>query len=377
MKEIDFKRYEYIDSLRGLAVIGVLIVHVANSLQLDGALLNSLLSSGARGVQLFYLVSALTIFMSLMWRSEANRVSWRNFFSRRFFRIAPMFYLVAIYFFFTDGHSARYFAPDGLDWWTVPLTFTFMHGWHPETINSLVPGGWSIAVEVTFYMLVPVLFVMLKSLRKAVFISLGAYCLMLALNAFMSSHIESLYPEDQQYLSAHFFSFWFFSQLPVFLLGIVCYHLLQTIDKPNKLISLLYLSLFVATFYLFAFEVVQIKYVPMHIGCGVSFLFLVMGLHHHPWQVIVNKLMAGIGKVSFSIYLLHFIVIKRTAHILVPELSEFGNWSFLIYFTFVFVVTTVFSCITYKYIEKPFILLGKRLRVSEFSFRELGALFRS
>jgi hypothetical protein len=30
------------------------------------------------------------------------------------------------------------------------LTALFLHGWNPYTFNSIVPGGWSIAVEMTF-----------------------------------------------------------------------------------------------------------------------------------------------------------------------------------------------------------------------------------
>ena len=34
-------------------------------------------------------------------------------------------------------------------------TAFFLHGLHPEAINSVIPGGWSIAVEMTFYLFFP------------------------------------------------------------------------------------------------------------------------------------------------------------------------------------------------------------------------------
>ncbi len=38
------------------------------------------------------------------------------------------------------------------------LTALLQHGWRPALINSLVPGGWSIAAEGTFYLLAPFCF---------------------------------------------------------------------------------------------------------------------------------------------------------------------------------------------------------------------------
>ena len=47
------------------------------------------------------------------------------------------------------------------------LTALFLHGWHPETINSVVPGGWSIAAETSFYLLLPLLFRLVTTRTRA------------------------------------------------------------------------------------------------------------------------------------------------------------------------------------------------------------------
>jgi len=62
---------------------------------------------GARGVQLFFVVSALTLSMS--WYDRHDGVA--AFFIRRLFRIAPMFWLAVIFFRRSTGSWAAIFCP--------------------------------------------------------------------------------------------------------------------------------------------------------------------------------------------------------------------------------------------------------------------------
>ena len=57
------KNIGYIDALKGLAIIGVTMVHTGGS-GLPGVLGN-IGSSGARGVQMFFIISAMLTFTSL------------------------------------------------------------------------------------------------------------------------------------------------------------------------------------------------------------------------------------------------------------------------------------------------------------------------
>ncbi len=57
-------RFEWLDSLRGWAIIGVIFVHASANAGMTGYL-GELGRLGQRGVQVFYIVSAFTIFLSL------------------------------------------------------------------------------------------------------------------------------------------------------------------------------------------------------------------------------------------------------------------------------------------------------------------------
>ncbi len=55
------KKLDYIDALRGLAVLGVVIVHVNlyGRSNANHPLLDKVAAEGARGVQLFFMASAM------------------------------------------------------------------------------------------------------------------------------------------------------------------------------------------------------------------------------------------------------------------------------------------------------------------------------
>lgn len=77
-KNDEVTRLEFIEAARGYAIMLVLAVHAVGY------------QAGAMGVQLFYIISAYTLYRSLMYRNEQHYL-W--FYIRRFFRIAPLYYL--------------------------------------------------------------------------------------------------------------------------------------------------------------------------------------------------------------------------------------------------------------------------------------------
>src|SRR5689334_2851146 len=95
------KRLDYLDALRGIAVLLVLMVH-AGELNTGATLtpvLTNFIESGKYGVQLFFLISAFTIFYTL----HKGDKSSRNFLIRRFFRIAPLYYIAVCYYSWQSG----------------------------------------------------------------------------------------------------------------------------------------------------------------------------------------------------------------------------------------------------------------------------------
>jgi peptidoglycan/LPS O-acetylase OafA/YrhL len=320
-----------------------------------------IVSQGAKGVQLFFLASALTLFLSMQTRRQRESRPVVSFFVRRFFRVAPLFYLAIIVYTLHDGTGPRFWAPDGIRWWYIPLTASFTHGWHPKTITSVVPGGWTIAVEMTFYLFVPYLFTKLTNLRRtltALFVSLVAaeLCSMIAIHVFAPGYPGGLSP-----LLEYFTYFWFPSQFPIFILGILLYHLVRKSPDQNKKASLLLLAVAFVLFALVLKVGALSKLVPERYLYGIALLLFALSLHFFPHAILVNRVTTWIGKLSYSIYLVHFLVIGTMKSIFSEGFFVDGNLGFLVVFLMVLIISTAISCLTYRFIEIPGINLGKKL----------------
>src|SRR4051812_11950864 len=112
----------YIDVLRGIAVLGVVMVHIGVH-TLDGVFL-TVTTLGAKGVQLFYFVSAFTLFLSWKNTSKKKENINLNFFIRRLFRIAPLYYLGIIFY----GIVLPLYWHNNVDFVGVILNALFLHG---------------------------------------------------------------------------------------------------------------------------------------------------------------------------------------------------------------------------------------------------------
>jgi len=150
-----FGRSHTLDLLRGLAIAGVMAIHVSQSFPSHMGTVDFAFTCGWTGVNVFYFVSAMT--MCLMWTQRTETNPARKFYIRRFLRIAPLFWLAIPVYLLVNGTGPSANAPNGIGPLQVILTATFLHGFWPDSVNSVVPGDWSIAAEMTFYLVFPLL----------------------------------------------------------------------------------------------------------------------------------------------------------------------------------------------------------------------------
>lgn len=283
--------------LRGLAIIGVVVVHTSQLFDLP---FNSLADYGQMGVQLFFVVSAYTLFRSYDHRrNETSRA--RKFFIRRFFRIAPLYYCGLAFYAAMRLATARF----GVVEYTpinVAANVMFVHNLIPSAINDVVPGGWSIGCEMLFYLTVPVLF---HRLAKAGASKLAWVAGLLLLGNLIIQALLSAYDPSYAILSRDFRYFNIINQAPVFVLGIMLLRL-DAQKKENVAAPALCFLLFTALAYLtLRFKLLNeffIFLVPTL--SGISFVGL--GLTILRLRVKWPNLLVEIGKNSYSIYIVHF-----------------------------------------------------------------------
>ena len=347
-------KLRYVDALRGVAVLGVMLVYTGlHDMNNHHILVRDFITNGARGVQLFFLVSAFTIFISYNKRAGSEVNLARNFFLRRFFRIAPLYYLGILYFLWQNYYLGDIKFPAFAE---VLAQFTFVHGANPYWINHLVPGGWSIAVEMTFYALVPLLVPRIKNTDQAINFIIIVILFADVLNyIFVKNPLVSDVAVWQEYLFTYFPS-----QLPLFGFGIVAYFVIIRQDLTIKPLTILIAAL------LFIGQLIWGIFVFQHVLFGLGFLFLLIALSQREFAIIVNQPTCYLGKISFNAYLVHFAVLYWMTrldriHFIAVDTALDVLINFGIRFAVVASVTVLISSLSYLLVEERFILLGKRM----------------
>ncbi len=357
-------RLDALDAMRGYAILGVVLVHTSQWTKPAASWAVQFCADGARGVQLFFVASAFALFLSHERRRERERRPVTVFFIRRFFRVAPMFYAGLGYFLLLVGLRPQYWAPRGLTKLAVALTALFLHGWHPETINALVPGGWSIAAEAMFYLLLPLLFRLVTSRTGALAFLALAIALGPAMDRWLAPSLMPVYPEGFEYLADNFRTFWIFGQLPVFALGIVMYFLLRDrltqVDRRRGL-GCFACAAVLGTALLCHSHPPDPPSFSVTILFGVAFLFFGLALHLTRSPLWVNGPVVFLGQVSYSLYFVHFAVFYFVSRHWPGGLPLTGVWALPLAFLLVLAVATGIAFLTYRCVELPGTALGRKL----------------
>jgi peptidoglycan/LPS O-acetylase OafA/YrhL len=162
------------DILRALAILLVMLVHLpaeATPLPLAG-----MQPYGWLGVDIFFVLSGYLIGTQLMAEAaRGNAVDFKAFYLRRAFRILPAFLLVlALYTFIPSLRD----APTMQSAWRF-LTFTVNFGLDPRSGGTFTEA-WSLSVEEHFYLVLPVLVVLLRRRATVVFLAFLVTTIVLA-----------------------------------------------------------------------------------------------------------------------------------------------------------------------------------------------------
>ena len=355
-------KLKYVDSIRGIAILMVIFGHIGQEIRGLTLIPHLLTSYGQMGVQLFFVASAYTLC-----RSATNRENelqpLKKYAIRRFFRIAPMYYLGLIgYFilalFIVYNKTGTLVIPFKYSFINVLANVFFVHGFYLPANNNIVPGGWSIGTEMAFYVIFPFLFYYGK---KIVGSSLKRGLLML-LTVFIFSQLLLIliyYTIDLQVQDNNFLYYNLVHQLPVFCVGII-YYLVENNNKfitNYKLDLLIFIVLTLLSLTLWNSEwSYKFSIIPFISAISFSFLINIFkkvdGLNF--------SLLSKIGTVSYSMYILHFVLLHFSG-IASRQASINKNILLIVLFMSTVLVAFFLALISEKYIEKPFIEIGKKI----------------
>jgi len=328
-------RIPFIDALRALAITGVIIAHCSAIAGLRGTI-RQFTDLGGFGVQLFFIVSAFTIFLTYENAVATERCAMANFFIRRFMRLVPVYWLGIMLYSLVYGMESRGWGPPP-ELWHYPFHATLTNIFVSTATSSVVPGGWSISVEAIFYLAAPRLFVLIKNLRSALtFIIISTVAGMIL-------------------------PFVLLEQLPIFGLGMALFFIyrdaraMATMAKPVVSTTILALAGVI-----FGLGFSDILPTPPHLNYGVAFLLLSLFLMDRPFRIIVNRATVMIGKMSYSAYLLHFLIIKQMMTWL--PLASLSPHSRFIALAIGGIVTTLpLAYLSHRYVETSINALTRKL----------------
>jgi peptidoglycan/LPS O-acetylase OafA/YrhL len=256
----------------------------------------------------------------------------------------------------------------------IVLNVTFTFGFMPS--SGLVWGGWSVGVEMIFYGIFPVLLLLIKTHRSALTLLLISIVVSVALRSAL--HVQYMNAEPSARFDWSYFSF--APNLCFFAMGIYVYRLSQFYAGHKTLFSLYApIATMVIIGALVCFDAGALRNNSGRLdivlwGFGLSALCAWQGCQ--PSRVIASYALEYLGERSFSIYLLHPVIVFFSKDYLLKVSSVcssiIGSYSYFICAIILMIAIWVAAEFTYRFIEVPGINLGRRLIASRKS-RALSA----
>jgi peptidoglycan/LPS O-acetylase OafA/YrhL len=330
----------YLDGLRGVAICLVLMVHASQHVIGLSQPVRDLTFYGVRGVQMFFIVSGFTLMMAHVGRP----LELANFAARRFFRIAPMFYFGMILYLFLVHATAMSLSTRGATPFDILATLVFLHGWVPSAVNTVVPGGWSIAAEAMFYLVFPAIIAIAPQRRLLAIALLGSYVVAGLTNIVLRKMIGGAAGE------ALAFPFWLV-QFPAFLGG--CW--LATLSPPGERLRALAPWAMVAAAIGLVIDSQARGHSNLLVAIALLTLF-VWSASAMPPRWLNARVLVFLGQISFSFYIVHFAVLGWLAPlgpVLEPEIG--AAFAMIAITAATLVLAGAIAAMTYRWIERPII----------------------
>lgn len=359
MKESATIHFNNVDAFKGIAILGILLVH-SGAAGLGG-IIGEVSSAGQKGVQIFLIISAMLIFKSLQKEHEKDKgMSLKAWYIRRFIRLIPLYYIANIVVLVKDGFAQSYWSgTHGMTIGTVISNFLFIHGLYPWWSNA-ININWYIGTLAIFILVSPLLYHLLDRIDKLVIFLAFSWLFNIICN-----HTIGMIDlgEDTYVWTAYWMNFSIVAQLPVLVIGMILYYILEKTDilfkikqhLGNRKKSFCYAAIGVCLLWL-SF---MIHHGAVLVEYALVFAIIIFVSFIDKIYVIENPIFKILGRYSYGIYLFHFPLFEITHDLFGNNTS---NLNIFICYIVVLTVSFILSWILVHLVERPFVYLCTKKR---------------
>ncbi len=337
--------YPSLDGLRCLAILPV-VWHHSTPHPLDGVL-----GRGPLGVDLFFAVSGFLITNLLLHeRRGAGRVNIGRFWARRSLRIFPLYYVVlgcfALHALFlrAPGPARDYFL-DSLPYYATYTSNWFLHG--PVDHPIVFAFAWSLAAEEQFYIVWPPV---LRALRGMFAPALVMLALVAVDQGAERGWLDPLIGDGLALRMMRSFA------TPIGLGALVA--LADASPRVGPLVRAVlgqrWSSAIALALLLFA-AVRAWPLLPTQIAMAALVGACTIRRDHLLAPLLENRVVRHVGTVSYGIYLLNVPVVAACRRLV-------GEDDVLLLFVVATLASVALATLTYRWVERPFLVLRDRFR---------------
>lgn len=361
-----------LDGLRGGAALWVLVGHAA---LLTGTKIPIVVQADL-AVDLFMMLSGFLMCFHYLERREREAweqsSTWLTFWTRRFFRIAPVYYLALIAAFLsgpTLGHFREVIAQyvpgsqtEAMRYYDVGVAnflthASFVFGLSPHYGYRTALPDWSIGLEMAFYAAFP--FVMILAGRFSMIATAIAGTILCLAASWTFPDFFGAFRQPSFLLI----------KLPVFFAGML---IAVSLSAPRRQIYLLIavaLCLVAVPIHPIGFSLSKMA---IRIACLLGLIamtnaalfpeaFFLRRMMFWTSDLLGNKLAGFLGDTSYSVYLLHLLIMLPTAALVLPLVGDHKWAAFLTVCFIVCVLVYSTAWFLHCFVEKPGIDVGRKV----------------
>lgn len=348
------RHFAQLDGLRAVAVLAVLLQHFVPK---DHLLLR-ILPWGDLGVHLFFVLSGFLITdILLRCRAETAQLNQstaftlRQFYARRFLRIFPLYYAVIAVLYAFNYRSIR----DDVVWHFTYLSNVFLSFNANLSRLGHVVHFWSLAVEEQFYLVWPILILLIP--RRFLPWLIGAALVFAPLFRLFASLV---WPTN--YLARSWLPFSCLDTLGAGALLACCRHMLHEYETPYRLLKKLsfYVGfpLFLGFCLLFALKATPYGIDTLFFRSVLALFFFgvvgmtVQGIPGIGGAILSSGPLTFLGKISYGIYVIHHFTIDFDRNLFQFLSLPYPEQSLLASFIIRLILTVVLATLSWYLMEK-------------------------